>query len=387
MRIYPEFFLERLDMRFHLRLIAGLSMIAFAGATNTPCGAQTTDFGKPGDPIKLTVGYQPFYTEAWSAVVMKSKEFWKKHLPAGSEVTFEPGLQGNVLVGQMIAGKQQIGYMGDMPAIVASSKPDVADIRIVAVAGTSQQQCNIFLVRKDAPEFKSAEEALKWFDGKIVASPQGSCTDRFARTVFQKNNIKPAKYFNQAGDQLAENLKTGKLDGAVVWEPITAKFIADGVARRVASGVNFNESDSGFVVMRQDLIAARPDVLKGWMEAELDAQLFLADSKNSNEIAAMAAKEAPAYSKKTLWTSLYGEYPASVGGDPQRLVLDFIVTPKLEKIIKDDTAFLFDLKRVPADSLRGGAVADQVARQVLESRKLKSPLGAVKALPIAEFRE
>ncbi len=101
----------------------------------------------------------------------------------------------------------------------------------------------------------------------------------------------------------------------------------------------------------------------------------------------MAAKEAPAYSKKTLWTSLYGEYPASVGGDPQRLVLDFIVTPKLEKIIKDDTTFLFDLKRVPADSLRDGAVADQIARQVLESRKLKSPLGAVKALPIAEFKE
>src|SRR5258708_1914660 len=134
--------------------------IAAAVAAALPCAAQTADFGQPGDPVKLTVGYQPYYTEAWSAVVMKAKEFWKKHLPAGSEVTFEPGLQGSVLVGQMIAGKQQIAYMGDMPAIVASSKPDVADIRIVAVAGTSQQQCNIFLVRKDAPEFKSAGAAL-----------------------------------------------------------------------------------------------------------------------------------------------------------------------------------------------------------------------------------
>ena len=136
--------------------------------------------------MKLTVGYQPYYTEAWSAVVMKAKGFWKQHLPQGSEVTFEPGLQGSVVVGEMIAGKEQIGYMGDMPAIVASSKPEVADIRIVAALGTSEQQCNIFLVRKDAPEFKTAEEAVKWFDGKVVASPQGSCTDRFARKVFQK---------------------------------------------------------------------------------------------------------------------------------------------------------------------------------------------------------
>jgi sulfonate transport system substrate-binding protein len=375
-------------MRAHLHHFAQISILAagLAGAA-LPCAAQITDFGKPGDPIKLTVGYQPYYTEAWSAVVMKSKQFWKKHLPVGSEVEFEPGLQGSVLVGQMIAGKQQIAYMGDMPAIVASAKPEVADIRIVAVAGTSQQQCNIFLVKKDAPEFKSAEEALHWFDGKVVASPQGSCTDRFARKVFQKMEVKPAKYFNQGADAIADNFKAGKLDAAVLWEPIPAKMLADGLVRRVASGVDFNEFDSGFVVMRQDLIAARPDVQKAWLEAELDAQLFLADPKNSNEIAVMAEKEGPGYSKKIMWTALYGEYPASVGGNPERLTLDFIVTPKLEKIIKDDTAFLFELKRVPGETLRADAVADQVARQTLEARKLASPVGLVKALPAAELKE
>ena len=345
-------------------------------------------FGKPGDPVKLTVGYQPFYTEAWSAVVMKGKQFWKQHLPAGSEVTFEPGLQGSVLVGQMIAGKQQIAYMGDMPAIVASAKPEVADIRIVGVAGTSQQQCNVFLVKKDAPDFKSAEEALKWFDGKTVASPQGSCTDRFARKVFQKLDVKPTKYFNQGADQIAAGFRDGKLDAAILWEPLPAKMINDGIARRVASGVDFNEFDSGFVVMRQDLMAARPDVVKGWMEAELDAQLFLADPKNAMEIAALAEKEGgEGYAKKTMWTALYGDYPKTVGGAPERLALDYIVTPKLEKIIKDDTAFLFELKRVPGETLRDGAVSDQVAREVLAARKLQSPVGTVKALPDAEFKQ
>jgi NitT/TauT family transport system substrate-binding protein len=365
--------------------LAGLSLAALLGAVQ-PAAAQA-DFGKPGDPIKLTVGYQPYYTEVWSSVVMKAKGFWKQHLPPGSEVTFEPGAVGSVVVGQMIAGQEQIGYVGDMPGIIAASKPEVADIRIVAVAGSSQQQCDIFIVRKDAPEFKSAEEAVKWFDGKIVATPQGSCADRFLRTVFQKLGVKPAKYFNQAPDAIAENFKGGKLDAAVLWEPITAKYLAEGVARRVASGVDFNEPDSGFLVMRQDLITARPDVLKGWLEAELDAQLFLADPKNANEIAAMAQKEANGYDKKTMFTALYGEYPTTVGGSPDRLTLDFVFTPKLQKIVKDDTAFLFDLKRVPADTLRDGAVADDVARQVLEARKLSSPLGVVKALSLAEYKE
>jgi NitT/TauT family transport system substrate-binding protein len=315
--------------------------------------------------------------------VLKAKEFWKSHLPPGSEVKFEPGAVGSVVVGQMIAGQEQIGYVGDMPGIIAASKPEVADIRIVAVAGSSQQQCDIFVVRKDAPEFKTPDEAVKWFDGKIVATPQGSCADRFLRTVFQKLGVKPAKYFNQAPDVIAENLKSGKVDAAVMWEPITAKYLAEGVARRVASGVDFNEPDSGFLVMRQDLIAARPDVEKGWLEAELDAQLYLADPKNANEVAAMAQKEAQGYDKKTMWTALYGEYP----GSADRLTLDFVFTPKLDKIVKDDTAFLFDLKRVPGGTLRDGAVSDQVAREVLEGRKLASPVGVVKAQPAADYKD
>ena len=234
----------------------------------------------------------------------------------------------------MIAGKEQIGYMGDMPAIIASSKPDVADIRIVAVAGTSQQQCNIFLVRKDAPEFKSPEEALKWFDGKVVASPQGSCTDRFARTVFQKLNIKPSKYFNQAGDAIAENFKAGKLDAAVLWEPIPAKFLADGVARRVASGVNFDEFRfSGFIVMRQDLIAARPDIEKrGSRPSSTPAlprrsQELERDRRDGREGSAGLRQEDDV-------DRALRRVSRSLGGSPDCLALDFVITPKLEKIVK-----------------------------------------------------
>jgi len=368
--------------RPRMHMFAGAAVAAVVLVSALPALADDApNYGKPGDPIKLAVGYQPYYTEAWSAVVMKAKAFWKQHLPAGSEVTFEPAPQGSVLVGKMIAGQEVIAYMGDMPAIVASSRPEVADIRIVSVLGTSQQQCNVFLVRKDAPEFKSPEEAVKWLDGKVVASPQGSCTDRFAQKVFQKLGVKPAKYFNQGTDQIGENLKSGKLDGAVVWEPTPAKLIEDGVARRIASGVNFGESDAGFLVMRQDLMQARPDVEKAWLEAELDAQMFLAEPKNAGEVAAMAAAEASGFSKKILWNALYADYPESMGGSPDRLTLDFIATPKVMQQLDDATAFLFGLKRVPAAKLRDGAVDDKVARAVLDARSLKSPIAVVKSQP------
>src|SRR3989442_2536657 len=97
--------------------------------------------GKKGEPVHLTIGYQPYYTQAWSGVAMRGKEFWKKYLPEGSTVTFQVGLQGAVIVSQLLAGKQQIGYMGDMPSLVATSKRQTRDLRIVATLGMAQDQC------------------------------------------------------------------------------------------------------------------------------------------------------------------------------------------------------------------------------------------------------
>jgi NitT/TauT family transport system substrate-binding protein len=173
----------------------------------------------------------------------------------------------------------------------------------------------------------------------------------------------------------------------VLWEPIPSKFIDDGVARRVASGVNFNESDAGFMAMRQDFIAARPDVEKAWLEAELDAQLYLADPKNASEIAKLAAGEAQGYSAKIMWQALYEDHPAAIGGSPDRMALTFVITDQMKAQIDDANAFLFELKRVPAQTLRPEAFADAVARQVLEERKLKSPVGVVKSQPDTAFTQ
>ena len=141
------------------------------------------EFGKPGEAINLVIGYQPYYTESWSGVVMRGKKLYEKYLPKGSTVEFSVGLQGAVIVNAMLAGKQHIGYVGDMPSIVSTTKQDVADIRIVASVGLGSDACNIFLARPDAPKFNSGKEGIKWLDGKRVAIPLGSCADRFAQAT------------------------------------------------------------------------------------------------------------------------------------------------------------------------------------------------------------
>jgi len=341
-------------------------------------------FGKPGEPVNLVIGYQPYYTEAWSSVVMRGKKFYEKYLPKGSKVEFQIGLQGAIIVNNMLAGKQHIGYLGDMPAIVSTTKVETADVRIVATLSLGVDQCNIFLVRTDAPKFASYQEGLKWIDGKQVAVPKGSCSDRFAQATFKKQNVSPKDYLNQNLEVITSNFRAGKIDAAVIWEPPASRLVQEGLARRVASGVNFSEGDGGFLAFRADLIKQRPDVVKAWLNAELDAQLFLADPNNAGEVVRLVKEQTTGFSERALWYALYGSYGTDAGGSKTRVKLPFAITPDARALIDKAARFLFSIKSINVEKLRPEAVLPEFAEQVLKERKLKSPIGEVLALPDAQ---
>jgi NitT/TauT family transport system substrate-binding protein len=369
---------------------AGLLLAAIAGVAASVLiaaparAADDKSYGKPGDPIDLTVGYQPYYTESWSGLIMRGKQFYEKYLPKGSTVNFQVGLQGAIIVNQMIAGKQDIGYAGDMPSIVATSKSDIRDLRLVSTLGLGYDQCNIFLVRNDAPDFKSPDEAIKWLSGKTVAVPQGSCADRFARAVFKRMDIQPDQYLNQNIELITSGFRAGKIDAAVVWEPTASHLVLDGLARKVATGVSVNELDGGYMIMPQALIAQRPDVAKAWLQAELDAELYFGDSKNAMDIAGMALAQTTGFPEKALWAAAFGTNPKSSGGTDTRLTLSYGFTPDAMKHLQEAAKFLLEIKSISAD-LRPDAVVPQFADDILKARGLTAPVGVVKALPDSAY--
>ena len=372
---------------------SAMLVAALAAATMTASSAANAEmsFGKPGEKVDLVVGYQPYYTASWSGVVNNGKGFWKKYLPEGSTATFQIGLQGAVIVNAMTGEKQHIGYVGDMPAIAATFRNlrdrGGTDLRIVAALGTSEQQCNIMLVRNDAPDFKDGKEAVKWLGGKQTSAPQGACSDRFARLAFEETGTKPATYLNQNVEVITTNFRAGKLDGATVWEPTASKIEMTGLAKRVATGRDFNAIDGAFLVMANDLIKQRPDVVKGWLESEIDAQLFMADMKNADEVAQLDESQTERMDRKILWTALYGAAsPKDVGST--KLQFDFIVTDRVHKLLDDATAFLNTLPAKPAaePKIREGGVDDSIAREVLAGRGLQSPIGVITAQAAADSK-
>ena len=345
---------------------------------------EVKDYGKPGSPVDMVVGYQPYYTQAWSGVIMRSKKFYEKYLPQGSKIDFQVGLQGAIIVNGMLAGKVDLGYVGDMPGIVSTSHAEVRDIRIVSVLGLGYDQCNAFLVRNDAPQFKSSDEAIAWLSGKTVAVPKGSCTDRFARAVFKRFKIEPSEYLNQSIEVITSNFRAGKLDAAVMWEPTTSRLVLEKLARKVATGASVDENDGGFMVMPKALIDQRPDIVKGWLEAELDAELFFADEKNAMAVSAMALEQTTGFAQKVLWYSAYGTYPKSEGGTTTRVILPYGFTPDAKNLISKAAKFLVEIKSIKAD-IRPEAVMPAFTEEILKKRNLKAPVGEVKALPDSAY--
>jgi len=340
------------------------------------------------EAVKLVVGYQPYDTISYSAVVIRALSLWKKYLPPGSDVEFQNALQGSIIVNQMLANKQQIGYLGDMPAVVATTKRSVAPINLVANTGMSAgQRCNVIMVRADAPKFSSPEEAVKWLDGKKVATPQGSCAHRFLGLIIEKTKIKPAEILNQSIEVIATNLRTGKIDAAVLWEPSVSRIgdiVGEGSARIVATGYTFNIPDAGAIAMREDFMKARPDIVEAWLKTELEAQQYVIDPKNAVKVAEFVKDQTQGITVPMAWFSLYGAIPPSAGGSPIRDEKPFVFDDRVQKLLAETYVYLKEAKAIDVDKPAPGALDDSIARKVARDAKATLPLGKIMAQDVSK---
>jgi len=139
--------------------------------------------------------------------------------------------------------------------------------------------------------------------------------------------------------------------------------------------------------MRGDLIDQRPDVVKAWLNAELDAQLFMADPANTMAIVDMAEEQTTGFERKVLWKAMVGSTPAEQGGTDVRNELAFAITPTAQELIDKATVFLHSIKTIKVDTLRDNAIETSFTEEILKERGLEAPIGKMMAQPDSEFPE
>ncbi|HUO81938.1 MAG TPA: ABC transporter substrate-binding protein [Gammaproteobacteria bacterium] len=361
--------------------VAAWSVAALSCSGDPPAHGQ--GLGEPGDPIELVVGYQPYYTEAWSAVVVRGLGLHERYLPRGSTVEFRVGLKGaRILVDALRAGEIHAAYLGIAPAVTAIGEADAGDMRAIAVTGLAYDQCNILVARADAPAFGDAAEALRWLEGRRLAIPSGTCADLFARRILDAAAVTPSLILDQNIDVIGHGFETGAIDAAAVWEPAASRLVESGLVRRLVTGVAYDCLSAGFLVVRADLATRRPDVVRAWLEAELDAQLVLADPSRRSQVIELVDAQTTGYSAAQLHRALYGPYAADAGGSDPRLVYPFAFTPQVTSMLQGAAAWLLGSGDADHPALRPEAVAPEPADALLRKRGLHAPVGTISAIDV-----
>lgn len=336
---------------------------AVAGALALAWSAQPlaqSPYGRPGEPVNLTVGYQPYFAEAWSGAVVRALKLHEKYLPEGSVVHFKVGLKGPVLVSALRTGEQAIGYLGLAPTVTAIQETQFADLRAVAVAGMSGDQCNVVLARLDAPELADARAAMAWLAGKRVAVPSGSCADLFLLQLVGQGSFRPGSVIDYNVDAMPASWRGGGLDAAIVWEPMASRLEEAHFARRILTGTDVNRRSASFIVMRADFIRARPDIVAAWLAAEREAQNFMADPRNVERVVQLIRSQTVGISETVIRRALVAQPPSARSGSRNGATLrtqyPFAFTPEVVSVLRDATRLMGDRARIAARELRPDAI-------------------------------
>jgi NitT/TauT family transport system substrate-binding protein len=340
-----------------------------------------------GAPVKFNVAVRPDWTQGWFGMINEEKGIWKKYLPVGSEVTFSHPIQGGIVTSELISGLSTIGHNGDAPGLIATFQREKTDIRIVGLVGSSPSgyHCYQIMARSDAPAFTSSKEAIKWLDGKVVACPKGSCTDRFFQEVLAREGVKPKEYLNQPIGVITTNLRGKRIDGAATWDPqgaAVSTIAGSGDARLIATGQPWGERDSGVIICRKDFMDKQRDVLKAWMKSEIETQMWYYDPKNHAEVLQIAQKYVKGLSHRALWFAMAGQIPEPYYGGPIRDEKPFVMNNGIMDLHKKVVKYLAEIKVVASDTILPGAHDDSVAREAMKELGVTSPVTRIKAVPL-----
>ena len=145
------------------------------------------------------------------------------------------------------------------------------------------------------------------------------------------------------------------------------------------TGNVFGTPDSGYIAMREDFMKQRPDVVAAWLRTELEAQRFILDPKNWNEVAEIVKSQTTGITVPMAWFSLYGQIPPSAGGSAIRDEKPFVFDARIHAQLASIYKFLYESKVIDVGTPPPNAIDDSLARKVVKDAGVTVPLGTIEA--------
>ncbi len=255
-------------------LLSMLLLVAGCGAGSTGGNGQST----------LTLGYFPNLTHA-VALVGVGRGTFQQELGTKVKLQTKTFNAGPAEIQALLAGSVDIAFVGPSPAINGYTQSHGSALRVIAGASSGGV---LFVVRADENINSPADLANK----KIADPQKGGTQDVALRNYLQAHNLKST---DQGGNvqiistdnaSILSLFKEGRLDGAWVPEPWATRLLVEGKGK-----VFLNENSlwpggqfaTTIVVVRQAFYSAHPDVVKQFLQADIDTVEYIRANQVSAE--------------------------------------------------------------------------------------------------------
>lgn len=237
--------------------------------------------------VRVVIGYQSKTVNTVTAgTLLRSLGYFEKRLAAlgkrtGTKYTvvWQDYATGAPITAQILAGKIDIGSMGDYPLLINGSRAQAqgndAATELVSVTGYNLNGAlNGVVVAPDSPA-----TTLRDLKGHAVSASVGSAGDGTLVQALRKYGLDPdkdVKTENQQPAVGASALKAGSVQALAQFVAWPGLLVQQGQARLLYDGGDLRVPTFHGVVVGRAFARKRGDVLLAFLRAQLDATRYLA---------------------------------------------------------------------------------------------------------------
>lgn len=219
-------------------IVLGLSTLLLIGGFT---GCQNSDTKKTTDAeesnVVLRIGAQPYPLYSSIYVAKKLGYLDEELKKVGATYEWTDFKSGPLVNEAVAAGSQDIGFMADMPAILAKSSGQ--DIEIIGNVAYGEKALAV-LVGADSNITDPSQ--LK---GKKVAYVKGSYAQHLLALVLKNVGLTfdDIESVNLAAGDMPTALEGKQIDAAVLWEQFVSKLTSEGRAKVLVDGTGIKKGN------------------------------------------------------------------------------------------------------------------------------------------------
>ncbi|MGG3623191.1 ABC transporter substrate-binding protein [Bacillus gobiensis] len=280
-------FVKRKFLLFSLFLLTVSLVQGCSGQVNTK--ADSADASSNGKET-ITIGYQTPTAQTWGALIVKNQRLFEKYLKEQHpdkdfNIVWFDANAGSILNNNMVGGKIQISFLGDMPSLLnaeAGLKQSNYNSVFLAFDGKGYEGINQSIVVPKGSKITSIED-LK---GKTVSTPIGSSSHRILLDALEQHNlVNEVEIVDQSVTVGMQSVEQNKISAHSTWEPYPSLIESNNVGDILLSGEETKIDYLAAVVANADWAKENRSYVIAFLQALNEAhQLALNDPKKAAQI-------------------------------------------------------------------------------------------------------